>query len=41
MRAALRLLRLDPEPLRTAVGLGESARHETFRSIYWDRGMPE
>jgi hypothetical protein len=41
MRAALRLLRLDPEPLRTAAGLGESARHETFRSIYWDRGMPE
>jgi uncharacterized protein (TIGR02996 family) len=41
MRAALRLLRLDLEPLRTAFGLGESARQETFRSIYWDRGMPE
>jgi uncharacterized protein (TIGR02996 family) len=41
MRSSLRLARLDPEPLHAAVGLlGESAHHETFRSLYWDRGMP-
>jgi uncharacterized protein (TIGR02996 family) len=40
MLAGLRLLSLDSEALDAAVGLGESARHKTFRSLYWDRGMP-
>jgi hypothetical protein len=40
MLSGLRLLELDSEVLQAAVGLGESARHETFLSLYWDRGMP-
>jgi hypothetical protein len=40
MLASLRQLRLDLDSFHAAVGLGESARNETFRSLYWDRGMP-